>query len=152
MSSMRSNARLDTSHHGTPHACKYAGVVANSLTGIHNATVKCVFVVNRSCIHKGFQASPQVKIQRIQIWRGAWRSRSGSSSAYPSVTIRVTENISYRRDKMCRSTIMHITHKLNGSGHVLVKTFFLVDSKGFWRWCIILRITGFLDFVHRPVF
>jgi hypothetical protein len=27
-----------------------------------------------------------------------------------------------------------------------------VDSKRFWRWCIILRITEFLDFVHRPVF
>jgi hypothetical protein len=22
----------------------------------------------------------------------------------------------------------------------------VVDSKGFWRWCITLRITGFLDF------
>jgi hypothetical protein len=27
-----------------------------------------------------------------------------------------------------------------------------VDSKGFWRYCILLRITGFLDFVHHPVF
>jgi hypothetical protein len=27
-----------------------------------------------------------------------------------------------------------------------------VASKGFWRWCVALRITGFLDFVHRPVF
>jgi hypothetical protein len=26
------------------------------------------------------------------------------------------------------------------------------ESKGFWRWCITLRITGFLDSVHRPVF
>jgi hypothetical protein len=23
--------------------------------------------------------------------------------------------------------------------------------KGFWRWCIILRIIEFLDFIHRPV-
>jgi hypothetical protein len=30
--------------------------------------------------------------------------------------------------------------------------FFQVDSKGFWRWCITLRITGFWDFVYRPVF
>jgi hypothetical protein len=37
MSSMRFNARLDTSHHGPPHPCKDAGVVADSLTGIHNA-------------------------------------------------------------------------------------------------------------------
>jgi hypothetical protein len=27
-----------------------------------------------------------------------------------------------------------------------------IDSKGFWRWCITLRITGFSDFFHRPVF
>jgi hypothetical protein len=25
-------------------------------------------------------------------------------------------------------------------------------SKGFWRWCTTLRITRFLDSVHRPVF
>jgi hypothetical protein len=25
-----------------------------------------------------------------------------------------------------------------------------VSSKGFWRWCITPRITGVLDFVHRP--
>jgi hypothetical protein len=29
---------------------------------------------------------------------------------------------------------------------------YLVDSKGFWRWFITLRITGFMDFVYRPVF
>jgi hypothetical protein len=51
---MRFNARLDTSHHGLPHPCKDAGVVADSLTGIHSAMVKCLFVVNRSCISKGF--------------------------------------------------------------------------------------------------
>jgi hypothetical protein len=27
-----------------------------------------------------------------------------------------------------------------------------VRSKGFWRWCITLGITGFLDFVQRPAF
>jgi hypothetical protein len=27
-----------------------------------------------------------------------------------------------------------------------------VDCKWFWRWCITLRITGYLDFVYRPVF
>jgi hypothetical protein len=36
MSCMRFNARLDTSHHGLPHPCKDAGLVSNSLTGIHN--------------------------------------------------------------------------------------------------------------------
>jgi hypothetical protein len=27
-----------------------------------------------------------------------------------------------------------------------------LDSKGFWRWCITSRITGFLDFLHQPAF
>jgi hypothetical protein len=31
-----------------------------------------------------------------------------------------------------------------------ISTECLVDSKGFWRWCRTLRITGFLDFFHRP--
>jgi hypothetical protein len=38
--------------------CILSGVVADSLTGIYNAMVKCLFVVNRSCIHKAFR-SPQ---------------------------------------------------------------------------------------------
>jgi hypothetical protein len=28
----------------------------------------------------------------------------------------------------------------------------IVSSKGFWRWFISLRIAGFLEFVHLPVF
>jgi hypothetical protein len=28
----------------------------------------------------------------------------------------------------------------------------LIDSVGFWRWCVTLINTGFLDFVHRPEF
>jgi hypothetical protein len=27
-----------------------------------------------------------------------------------------------------------------------------VESKGFWRWYMTLKITGFLDFVHHPEF
>jgi hypothetical protein len=50
MSSVRFNARLDTSHHRTPHAFKDAAVVAGKLSGIH----KHLCVVNRSCIHKVF--------------------------------------------------------------------------------------------------
>jgi hypothetical protein len=57
---MRFNVRLDTSHHGPPHRHKDVGAVADSLTGIHNAMVKCLFVVNRSCIHKVFRC-PQGK-------------------------------------------------------------------------------------------
>jgi hypothetical protein len=57
MSSMRFSARLDTSHHGPPHPYKDGGAVADSLTSIHTEMVKCLFVVNRSCIHKGFRCS-----------------------------------------------------------------------------------------------
>jgi hypothetical protein len=59
MPSMRFNARLDTSLHGPPHPFKDAGVVADSLTGTYNAVLKWLFVVNRSCVHKGFQMSPR---------------------------------------------------------------------------------------------
>jgi hypothetical protein len=51
MSFMRFNARFDTSYHGPPHPFKDAGLVADSLTGIHNAMMRCLFVVNRSCIY-----------------------------------------------------------------------------------------------------
>jgi hypothetical protein len=50
MSSMRSNAPLGTSH---PFVDAWA--VAGSLRGIRNAMVKCPFIVNKSCIHKGFR-------------------------------------------------------------------------------------------------
>jgi hypothetical protein len=53
MSYMRFSARLDTCYPGTPHLFKDAKVIADSLTGIHNAMLKCLFVVNWRCIHKG---------------------------------------------------------------------------------------------------
>jgi hypothetical protein len=52
MSSMRLSACLDT-YHGLLHQFKDEGAVAYSLTGIHNAMVKCLFIVKRSCVHKG---------------------------------------------------------------------------------------------------
>jgi hypothetical protein len=51
---MRFRAHLDTSLHGLPHLFEDAEVVSDSLTGIHNTMVKCLFTVNRSGIHKGF--------------------------------------------------------------------------------------------------
>jgi hypothetical protein len=47
------NARHNTSHRGPPHPFKVAGEVVDSLTGIHSAMVKCLFVVNRSSIDEG---------------------------------------------------------------------------------------------------
>lgn len=54
MSRVRVNARLETSRHGPPCPFKDAEVAADSLTGIHNAIVKYLFVVNRSYVRKEF--------------------------------------------------------------------------------------------------
>jgi hypothetical protein len=52
---MRFNTRTDLSHHGPRHPFKDAGIVSDSLTGIHGAMVRCLFVVNRSYMYKGFR-------------------------------------------------------------------------------------------------
>jgi hypothetical protein len=64
MAFMRSNARLDASHRGPSHPFKDASVVADNLTDIRSAMVKCPFVVNRNCIHKGLWEQPTL-IQAI---------------------------------------------------------------------------------------
>jgi hypothetical protein len=55
--------------------------------------VKCLSAVNRNCILKGVQVPLQVKIQRIRIWRGAWRPWSESFSTCPLGMTGVTENM-----------------------------------------------------------
>jgi hypothetical protein len=50
MSSLRFGARLDMSRYVPPLAFTVTGVDADSLTGIHNATMKSLFDINRSCI------------------------------------------------------------------------------------------------------
>jgi hypothetical protein len=51
---MRSNARLDTSNRGLPHPLRDGGAVVDGLSGVHSAMMKwLLFVVNRSCMHKG---------------------------------------------------------------------------------------------------
>jgi hypothetical protein len=32
------------------------------------------------------------------------------------------------------------------------ETVVFIESEGFWRWCMSLRTTGLMDFVHRPNF
>jgi hypothetical protein len=53
MSSMRLNAHLDMSHHRLWQEFKGAAVVGESLTGMHNAAMKCL-LNNICCIHKSF--------------------------------------------------------------------------------------------------
>jgi hypothetical protein len=40
----------------------------------------------------------------------------------------------------------------NRIGVIYIKHVFFVESGGFWRWFITLRITGFTDFIQRPEF
>jgi hypothetical protein len=80
MSSTRFNAQLNTSHDRMPHPLKDGGVVAYSLTGIPNGMVKCLFVVNRSCIHKEILHVPIGKYpvgSNVSV-----EASSGSSSNY----------------------------------------------------------------------
>jgi hypothetical protein len=51
---MRFIARLDMYHPGLSHPFKDAGVVADGLTGTHNAMVLRLFFVNKNCMKKGF--------------------------------------------------------------------------------------------------
>jgi hypothetical protein len=91
---MSFNARLDRSHHGPPHPCRDTAAVADSLPGIHSAKVRCLFVVDRSCIqYKRYQLSAEDSDM-------VWRPRIGSSSAYPSAMIAITENTSHGRANM----------------------------------------------------
>jgi hypothetical protein len=107
MSTMRFGARLDISH-GPPHPFKDAEVVADSLTGIHSALQKCLFVVNRRCIKR---------VLGVPTGKHSDDSNLGNVEAmqwvllyYPSLMVGVTENISHSADKMCRSAIMHVPH------------------------------------------
>jgi hypothetical protein len=43
------------SDHGAPYPVKDAGIVADSLTGIHSAMAKCLFVVNISAYTRAFR-------------------------------------------------------------------------------------------------
>jgi hypothetical protein len=107
MSSMRFNARIDTSHHRPPHPFKDAGVVADSLTGIHSAMANCLFVVNRSYIHKGFYVSStginpeDSNLASVEVMQWVL--------LYLSIGHDI-ENISHSSAKTCRSTIVHVPH------------------------------------------
>jgi hypothetical protein len=42
---------MSTADHGALHICKGPGAVANGMTGIQNAVVKCPFMLNWECKH-----------------------------------------------------------------------------------------------------
>jgi hypothetical protein len=130
MSSIRFNARLDASLHGRPHPFRDAGVVADSLTGIHNV-MKCIFFVNRGCIHKGFTRMMSSHVKSRGYKSG---ERGGHAMGPPSVTIGVTSVTSRTARLKCGrapSCISAVTHKLNVPGHMLMWAFLLL----MWKWC-----------------
>jgi hypothetical protein len=47
---------------------------------------------------------------------------------------------------------MPVTYKYEKFNDTIHKNSAYVDSEIFWTWCITLRITGFSNYVHRPVF
>jgi hypothetical protein len=57
---------------------------------------------------------------------------------------------SYYSDRI--SPLLFFGRKENRLKMSCLCTVLQVDSKGFWRWCITLRITGLSDFVRHPVF
>jgi hypothetical protein len=67
MSSMRLNTCLGTFFLGPSNPFKDPGIVADSLTGVRSELRKCLYVVNKSGIHKDFEVLPPVEIQKIQI-------------------------------------------------------------------------------------
>jgi hypothetical protein len=82
----------------------------------------------------------------------------------PSFVLEVPGRVSYSNDR--NSTGLPMGVKLC-SFHSLILQWYiwtcltcyiiwtlsiLVDFKGFWRWYMTFRTTGFLDFVHCPVF
>jgi hypothetical protein len=56
---MRFSSHLNRCHYGLLHLLRGAEVVADSLTCMHCAMVKCLFVADRSCIPKGSYITPE---------------------------------------------------------------------------------------------
>jgi hypothetical protein len=103
---MKFNARLDTSHHGRPHASKDAGVAAES-----DRHPKCDGEVPLRCLEElhtqGLLSAPTGKNPED--------SNVASVEAIKWVLLRLSidhdiENISHSAAKMCRSTMMHVPH------------------------------------------
>jgi hypothetical protein len=63
-----------------------------------------------------------------------------------------SHNCSDREVRPHRDCLMICGPAAHHGGIWLCNSSLQADSTGFWRWCIALRITGFLDFVHRSVF
>jgi hypothetical protein len=47
--------------HGALHPFRDASVVVDSVIGIHNVMVECLFIINMRCIHKIFLSVPTDK-------------------------------------------------------------------------------------------
>jgi hypothetical protein len=94
---MSSSARLDTSHHGPPYPLKDAGVVPDSLTGIHNAgevPLRCQQELHLGVLRgKIPEDSSQVGTEAMQ---------------YPPLPTHRPRQVLLRTPRTAQSTIMHV--------------------------------------------
>jgi hypothetical protein len=114
---------MSSSRFNAPHPFRDAGVVADCLTGIRSATVKCLFVLNRSCIHTRFYGVPTSKNPEDS------NSLSGVL-LYLSVMTGITDNTSHST-KMCHSIIKNVQNPLN---YIIYNIFYI------YILCIIYNI------------
>jgi hypothetical protein len=112
------------------------------------STVRCASSLSTGAAYTGVFRCPH----RIQIWRGAWRSCSGSSSTYPSVMIGVTENIFHSVAKMCKSTTTHAQYSFSYNSQIkYCRTHADMDIfTGFGRWNSWPKVVH--TFQSHPVF
>jgi hypothetical protein len=80
-------------------------------------------------------------LNRILVWLQSRSGRYGKVKI-PDPTAATAHPLQYKWLKM-----IHIWRS-----NYKIKCSYNIESKGFWRWSMTLRITGFMDWVHRPEF
>jgi hypothetical protein len=89
---------MSSNRFNAPHPFRDAGVVVDCLTRICSATVKCLFILNISCIHTGFYGVPTSKNPEDSNFP-ARRPCSGVL-LYLSVMTGITDNISHSTENV----------------------------------------------------
>jgi hypothetical protein len=148
MSSLRLNACLDTSHHGPPHPCKDAGVVANSLTGIHNKDIssnfhKCTLPV---LIHE-LNIPEHMLIWPVRLVL-ACGTRAPDLPAPLSYFLYVTdESFEFRRFLIIVNNVLSSANKLQECKlYSRSPTCRLLEWIMFILWVLIVHLCGYVNF------
>jgi hypothetical protein len=88
MTSVRFNARLDTSHHGRTHPLKNGGVFVDGLTGVHDGNGEVSLCGQQELHTQGFSGVPTGHNPKREC-----RPCNGSSCTYSSVIINVNGKV-----------------------------------------------------------